>query len=67
MLNDGEIGNTIKIRGARNVDNNKEAQDMYEAIIRKSIQWYESEVSSSNTHSNPVWVPIPQSAIPNKH
>lgn len=67
MLNDGKIGNTIKIRGARNVDNNKEAQDMYEAIIRKSIQWYEAEVNSSNTHSNPVWVPIPQSSIPNKH
>ncbi len=49
------------------MDNNKEAQAMYEAIIRKSIQWYEAEVQKADAHSSPVWVPIPQSSIPNKH
>ena len=48
------------------MENNKEAQAMYEAIIRKSIQWYETEVQNSGPQSHVVSVPVPQSVIPNK-
>ena len=48
------------------MDNKIQAEAMYEAIIRKSIQWYEAEAQKETTNAHTVWVPVPQSSIPNK-
>jgi phosphoserine aminotransferase len=48
------------------MDNKEQAEAMYEAIIRKSMQWYQAEAEKQTKSQHTVWVPIPQSAMPSK-